>query len=557
MKTGIIFRMLICVGLLIFGQMICFGNRAKEYRFFETPLNRALQEISCDFGSTIIANPNLPGRVTGNITAASVEKVLQAILEPLGYWYTKVDDFYLVNGKDTPLEIFNNDSAVIHFGPMVPEQRAGLREYQKYMVYDENSGVVFIKAPTGIMGKILAKIRELMPERGPALVAYHFRIMDLTTNSDFKIGLQGIIRDEPMDDAIATITPGNMVFETVKNRLKVTGNLALNSGRNCYQGHPWLLATVGKPTRLASLLHYPGDEMGRDREFVLKLTPIHIDEAIGQVVSEIYLEYNRDQVGKLATTLRTTPDQYQLIAILRRRDRLPEHTLTQKESLKKERDFAVLMAAIPVDMANTASAGINKPFLGALLDGFGEFTENHDKVPGSNSELEFGFAGTGDQRWTPWFQFNTPLGPQADLNIRYHGPNDYALGLTGYWDESRETSFELLAGNQIGLGDKPLVMIGLGDIYQPFQFLTLSGKYYPVVYRLDAKEFLGSSLWEGGLRLGPPQLSLSVNFFGNPEPYKTDLSLEYQNKSFGFSLGVTQEYVSPNINFSVGLKLKL
>lgn len=555
MKTRVL-RIGMLIFLLIFGQTICLGSyQSKEYRFFKTPLTQALREISCDFGTTIIADPNLPGRVTGNIMATTVEKVLQTILEPLGYWYTKVDDFYLVNGKDTPLQIYYDDSAVIHFGYMTPKQRDQMSEYQKYLIYDENSGVVFIKAPPGMMAKILAKIRELKPAAGTALVAYSFRIMDVKINSDIEAGLKAKIGNESPTGATAIITPGNVIFETMKNRLEVEGNLS--SDQNRYLARPWLLAAVGKPTRLASMLHFPGDETGRDREFVLKLTPIIIDAAIGQVVSEIYLEYNRDQVGKLATTLRTMTDQYQLIAILRRRDRLPEHTLIQKGSQKQERDFAVFVAAIPVDISGIVSTGTTQPFLGAFLDGFGEFTANHGEKTSLDSELEFGFHGTGNLPGTPWFRYKTSFGIQTDLIIRYHSPNDYALGLTGYWDESRETSFELLTGNNLGFGDKPLVCFGLGDIYQPARFLTLSGKYYPVVYRLDSGQFWESSIWEGGLRLGMPQLSLSVNFLGNPSPYKTGLSLMYQGKNFGWSLGAFHEYASPDTDFSVGLKLKL
>jgi hypothetical protein len=557
MKFSTSFRMGLLICLLLFGRMICFGaQRAHEYRFFKTPLAQVLREISFDFGTTIIADPSLPGLVTGNIISSSVEKVLQAILEPLGYSYTKVDDFYLVNGKDTPLKIYNGDSAVIHFGSMSPGQREQLIEYQRYMVYDETSGVVFVKAPTGIIAKILAKIRELKPETGPALVAYSFRIIDLNRNSALQAGLQGLISNEPFTDGDAIITPGNAVFKTLKNRLEVAGNSS--SDQNHYLARPWLLAAAGKQTRLASLLHYPGDETGRDREFVLKLTPISIDAVIGQVVSEVSLEYNRDQVGKLVTILHSTPGQYQLIAVLRRRDRLPEHTLARKESRKQERDFAVFMAATPVDISKISSCGTAKPFMGAYLDGFGEFTASHGGTLPREPELGFGFHGTSGCPWTPWFRLKIPLKAQGDLNIRYQSVNDYAIGLTGFWDESRETSWELMAGYNIGFGDKPVVMFGLGDVYQPTRFLTLSGKYFPVICRLDSGQLWESSaIWEGGLRLGTSQFGISANFFGNPNPFKTGLSFDYQNKNFGWSLGVMHEYTSPDVDIRVGAKLKL
>jgi hypothetical protein len=557
MKTGKTFRLGIFTGLLIFGQMICFGSQAKEYHFHRMPLARAFQVIGADFGTTIIADPNLAGQANGYFTASCVEEVLGAILAPLGYGYTKVDDFYLVNNSDTPFKTGTMDSAVIHFGFINPEQQNGFREFQKYMVYDEKTGIAFIKAPTGIMTKILAKIREQIPENGPSLVAYSFQIMDLTADRDFTIGLQGIIGDGSLDDATATITPGSMVFETVQNRLKLEGNLALTSNQNRYLGRPWFLAALGKETRLVSLLHYPGDDLGRDRQFELKLTPVQIDTATGRVATEIFLEYNRDQVGKLATTLQTVPDQYQLIAILRRRDHLPEHGLTQKKAWVRERDFAVLMAAMPVNGNAAPLATAKQLSLGAQLDGFGEFTENHDVKKGSDFELEFGVQGAGNVLSTPWIRCKIPLGTTADMNLHYRNNGDYTFGLTGYWDETRETTFELLAGNHIGFEDKPLIALGLGDNYQPFQFLTLFGKYYPVVYQLDSGQFSDVGLWEGGLRLGSSQISLSANFFGDPNPSKTWISFDAWYKNVGFSLGAVQEYASPNHSFRVGLKFKL
>ncbi len=557
MKTGNIFRMGIFMGLLIFGQVNCFGSQAKEYHFHKTPLARAFQEIGRDFGTTIIADPNLPGQVDGNFSAVSVEEVLGAILEPLGYGYTQVDDFYLVNGNDSHFGISTTDSLVIHFGSMNPEQQAGFQEFQKYMVYDEKTGIVFIKAPTGTMARILAKIREMMPETGPSLVAYSFRIMDLTVNNDLMIGLQGTIGDDPLDSATAMIIPGSAVFETVQNRLKVEGNLALTSNQNRYLGQPWFLAALGKQTRFASLLHYPGDDTGRDREFELKLTPVLIDTATGRVATEIFLEYNRDQVGKLSTTLRTIPDQYQLIAVLHRRDRLPENSLTQKNTRVRERDFAVLMAAIPVNVEGSTLAASKQPFLGAWLNGIGEIIENRGEKKAGDFELELGLQGAGSKPSTPWIQYKIPFGSRADLNLRFYNNEDYTVGLSGYWDETRETSFEFLAGSNIGLEDKPQIAFGIGDIYQPFRLLTFHGKYYPVVYRLDSGQFWESDLWEGGLRLGTSQVSLSVNFFGNPNPSKTCFSFDCWHNSWGFSLGAVQEYASPNINFSVGFKLKL
>ncbi|MFN3327463.1 MAG: hypothetical protein ACK40U_01175, partial [Fervidobacterium pennivorans] len=97
-------------GFILLSLLIFFATRilAIEISFFNTNLKDALNMLSVDTGAVIIYEPSISGAISIQVEAESLEKVLDLLLMPYSYYWTKVDGVYFVGNSNPNSSGFTN-----------------------------------------------------------------------------------------------------------------------------------------------------------------------------------------------------------------------------------------------------------------------------------------------------------------------------------------------------------------------------------------------------------------------------------------------------------------
>jgi hypothetical protein len=565
----------LAITVLVASLLLINVKTAKAYKFSPAPFHLVLKEISDKFGVAIIADPNLDSPITAaNVQGDTVEAALKMLLEPLGYSYTKVDNYYLVNGPQSPLTILaETESILVPVGFLDPKVLEGLADLQQYITYDEALGVAYVKAPSSQMNKILAKLWEISKTSGQISVAYSLQIIDLGNASDFDFLFSGAYNNELPDKREVILTPDQWSLD---GPAQVMIKQKAESLSNTVTRQPWLITLPGKTVQLTSSLRYIDGTLDLDRYFNLKITPVRVDESTGKVISDIMIGQDMsnssantginpiqvaEPVNKVSTTLSTIPEKRELVALVRQTwESNPNNRLLfglggfETRKFQEHRDFIVLMSVTPVNIQSSLAASSGLIPI-ASLAGFDHLTEESGSAAKQKPFLEIGASKVKDtDQIEPWLDFYLPLGSQSSLLFDYRNENLYSTGLSFYLDSSHETFLEFLGGKGVGPNDQNAFMVGLGDVTRPGKYVTLFAKYYPVSYLWDTKQFSHEGIWLAGTRLGTEKAGLTLDVSGDPEYNGWNLKLDIAAKKCTWLFNLGGEANEPTSYWGMGIK---
>ena len=573
MKNRIL--MLQLLAIIVLSITLFLGNANAEKvsasNFSTTSFQRILNEISTEFGVIIIADPSLDRPITSvKIQGDSAESTLKAFLEPLGYGYTKVDNYYLVCGPNSPLTVMaETESSLVPVGFLDPQVREKLGDIQQYFTYNEELGIAYVKAPSSQMNKVLTKLWKIAKTSGQISVAYHLQIIDLGSNSDLNFLFSKYDSTSAKKELI--ITPDQWSLESPAQILIQQLQLKTEALSNSITRQPWLITLPGKTVQLKTSLRYINHDLNIERYFTIQITPVRVDESNGRVFSDIMIARDvtnetknsasqgiqtTDLVNKVSTTLRTTPGKRTIVAVVRQNNDLNLKKIAglgKRKSLEY-RDFVIVMTVTPVyiQSALVSSSGLI-PI--ASLGGIDRLTEETTPQIKSRPFLEFGAANVkGSHNVTPWLDFSSPIGSRGNLMFDYRKDDLYSAGFSYDLDPTLETTLEFLAGKGIGPDDQNAFMIGLGDVTRPNQYVTLFAKYYPASYLLDTKKFSYDDIWSAGTRLGNAKAGVTIGASGNPGFEGWNLKFDYNAQKYTWILKVSTAEKDPTAYLGLGVR---
>jgi hypothetical protein len=565
----------LAITVLVAALLMVNVKTAKAYKFSPAPFQLVLKEISAKFGVNIIADPSLDSPVAAaNVQGDSVEAALRTLLEPLGYSYTKVENYYLVNGPQSPLTIMaETESSLVPVGFLDSKAREGLAGLEQYFTYDEALGVAYVKAPSSQMNKILAKLWELAKTSGQISIVYSLQIIDLGSTSDLDFVFADAYDSGLTGKKELILTPDQLLLNSPA-QIWIKQKAEVLSSRSTRQ--PWLMTLPGKTVQLTSSLKYLDGDFGLDRYFTLKITPVKVDESTGKVISDIVIGQDMSShitnsgstaiqiagpVHKVSTTLSTIPGKREFVAVVRQtwESNLNNHLLSglagfENRKSQQHRDFIVMMTATPVNIESSLATSTGLIPI-ASLGGFDPLNEEPSLKTKPRPSLEIGAWWVKDQiQSKPWFDFSMPLGVQSSLTLDYRNDNLYSAGLSFYVDASHETSLELLGGKGIGLDDQNVFMLGLGDVTRPSKYVTLFANYYPVSYLLDTKKLSRDQIWRAGTRLGTEKAGITLGASGNPGLDGWNLKLDLNSGPYSWLLSFSTMEMEPTTYWGLGFK---
>ncbi len=535
-----------------------------------------LTEIGEKYGVTIIADSALDGIVSGSIRGGTVEEALKSVLDPFGYNYTRIENYYLVNGpKSPPAVLAETESNLVPVGFLEPGNREIFEEYGQYLSYDETQGLIYVKAPTSLMNKILAKLWEISKTSGALSVAYNLQIIDVGKSSDLDVLFSTKNKDAPSGNQQLVVTSDQWSLDSsVQTIIREKMDLATDSAVH----QPWLTVLPGKTVQLATNLHYAAIYSAFDLNFTIKITPKKVDEFNGRVISEIYIgqdcqEKNnntsqtsgvsgviireeRQPVNMVSTTVDSTPGNRELLAVVRqvREIKNKRKFLFFELGYSKKiehRDFMIFMTATPVNIQKTLATTQGLIPM-ASLKGL-ECLSDQGAPPFRKSFLKLGVSGImNDFQITPWFNYTVPISSSGNFTLDYHNQNRYSAGISLSLDPDVTTSFEFIAGKGIGPYNQNAAMLGLGDTTRPSKYVSLFTKYYPFSYLPDSNRFTNESVWQAGARVDAGKIGLTFGVTGNPDYdgwfFKLDGGVKKYTWLFEYNMTATK----PDVNLGMG-----
>ncbi|HBF35857.1 MAG TPA: hypothetical protein DDW50_00875 [Firmicutes bacterium] len=496
-------------------------------------LSQALRKIEGKFGVTIIADPGLEGLVPAEISGETVEETLKSILDPLGYYYTKFEKYYLISGPQSPLTLFAaTDSCLVPVGFFDPKIQAQLGEYQRYLTYDPNLRIAYVKAPTSLLNKILAKLWQISRATAGLGVVYNLEIIDISQNSDLNFLFSGIYDNSQNGSNQVIITPNQWVLNG-KIRALIENTIISSSDKVIRR--PWLIALPGKTAQFMTNEHRVGETPDLDYNFTLRVTPVQVDADSGKVLSEIYIGRGftlDDSLGTakqegisttnaspettqpmsmVSTTIATSPGQSQILAVVRQTNDAHQQWPLEKVKINQQRYYAVLLTVTPVNIQTTLAATTGLVPMASLGDFGLEEEEPLEIFPKSYWEM-----GLGTENM--WLELNLALSSYTGLEMEYRRTDFYGIRLSQRLDTvtGHQTFLEFWVGEGVGPEKKAAAMVGFGDQTQPFGPLICYAQYYPWAYLLKSEDFSDKGVWITGIRLGVGKTDTILEVSGNP-----------------------------------------
>lgn len=557
------------------------GEKLTENKSSTTGVQKVFQEVGDKYGVTIIADPSLAENVVGQIQGETVDETLKYLLEPLGYTYTKVENYYIVSGPKSPLTILAEmESCLVPVGFLDAKVQEKLSQYSQYLKYDEGLGLVYVKAPTSRMNQILTQLWEISKTSGELSVSYNLQVIDLgesrsRSDLDFIFDAKYGTNALPNRQLIVTsdqVLINDSVQTIIKQKTQTDTATIIRQ--------PWLVTLPGKTVQMATNLHYLGQDVALDRSFEIKITPRNVDEITGKVLSEIYIGQSyqgqnqtitqssatningnvtsdAQPVNMVSTTIITSSGQRQLLAMVRQTDKIERAGFLfgwfgGKKQLKHH-DFAVFVTVTPVNIQRTLAT--SSGFIPmASLSGLEQMANQADPTQIYSPSVTFGISQLNDDgKIRPWLDWTMPLGSQRILELNYRTEDRYSVGLSCGIDAYNETTLELLAGKGIGPHHQNGVLLGLGDYTEPTHGLRLFAKYFPMAYLSETSQYNYEGVWQGGFRVGSDKLGITLGAAGDPDYYGWYFKVDCGTKKYRWQFEVDSGK-DPSANLGLGFR---
>ncbi|HBE78863.1 MAG TPA: hypothetical protein DDW65_13960 [Firmicutes bacterium] len=564
-------RALILLALLISMMLINVKAEDLSGQVSAAQFERSLKALGDKFGVVIIADPLLVGPAPKDIQGDTVEVSLKTLLDPLGYSYTKVDNYYLVSGPRSPLTLMAEaDSTLVPVGFLDEPTRQELGEFKQYLTYDESLGVAYVKAPASQLNQILTKLWEKTKTSGQLSIAYSLQIMDVGSSSDLDFLFSATYDKSFTDNKEIIVTPEQW---TINSQIQFTINQKADEYAASVTRQPWLITIPGKMVQLRSSTRSISGDIDTDRFFTIQITPLRVDAESGKVTSDIRIERDmtnntdfnqdsdvkevREQTHRVATMIHTTPGKREILAVIRHTNNSSTKKLGRFESEKGQghRDFVVFLSATPVNIQTTLATSSGLVPI-ASLGGFEALMDEEKPEFQIEPTLELGIsAARHDNELNGWFNLTAPIGSQSSFTLDYRNELLYSAGLSFELDSDHETSLEVLAGKGIGPDKHDALMIGIGDVTQPASNVNLFAKYFAASYIFNTDEYSKEGVWWAGARFGTGNFGLSLSALGDPDYEGWDMKMEFKAKKATWIFEVTTTEENPTLYLGVGFHL--
>lgn len=520
-----------------------------ELIFQDTPLPKALEEIGSRLGFTFIIDPNLKGSVTQTIKYDwPAETILTKVLDPFGYSYHKIENYYLIGGPGSPLTVFAQwDSLQIPVGFLTDEMYRCLESYKSYLSYDPSQGIVFIKAPASMINEAFDGIGKADQIGAQLAVIYNFSIFEFINTKEMDALFSGTISSSnPSGNKGVIITPDQISTE---GYLRLQGKMRESAGLDLRIRQPRVMALPGKTTRVSSKYHLVGDEPEEDQNFSLAVTPISVDPSSGIILSEIKIDGFENRINSVFTTIRTIPGTPETLAVIRKVFPKKERLFLGNYQSQEIRYYLLTVETAPIKIRLASAVSEKKVLPAAVLDGlFLNDPDNSaapDSVPGISSipnMLELGLSAKKGGRIDPWFNLSHRSSAVTGYQVYYEGRDLYSVSFNRKFRPDDGAYFEISAGAGIGPDRQKAVLIGVGDQTGPLSGITFFGKYYLWSFLTETEELTNRAVWKAGLAINEPRCQLILSVSGNPrfDGYRCQFNKRFQDHILVLGIDTTE-----------------
>jgi len=418
----------------------------------------------------------------------------------------------------TPASVF---IPLWYITPGVLELPAG---FDGSLIYDEEQKVYFLRAPAAVDEGLLTALRENMTEAATLFVLYTLRIVELRSVSAWDWVFSGELSSaEPAESLRFAATPRVFQGEKGLRFMVENGLLETTPGFHSYKGmtEAWLLAVPGSPVKWRTGAIYPG-EYDKDENYLLQITPVSIQKETGRVESEVSFTRENEAHGELAaltTTVYSDGGKPEIVAFMRRTvDREQGRILTA--GLKEERDFLLVLTAVPLKLENQGEIWV-LPM--ASLEGLAFFAPRLEQTPEREWIMETGLMSTGcasaDKREiNPALYLLAPVDELTDLELFVQAPATYFLRVKSGLGAGSGLSLAATLSSGLGLGSTatPALMVGVCDDVQVLRDVHASVSWYPLVFLLDSRVKTGKNRWQAGITWDLDRIELALALAGDP-----------------------------------------
>lgn len=521
---------LILFGLSLFPLLPiqAISNELSQYTFNNVPLKKTLGELGQIYQVRMIVAPGLTGTINQTIDISQpVEKVLGQMLDPFGYSFNKVENYYLVGHSLSPVTIFAEfESKLIPVGFLSRDEEKKLIKYREYVQYDEMSGSVFVKAPPVIMNQILSDVWGEKKTTGRQIIVYDFRIIDLEHISELDLFIDSKYINPFKKDREFVITHDQIVQN---NNLSMIIDAHLNIAIAKVIRQPWIAVVPGTTTKFNIKYHYVSvrkkEELPLDQLFQLEITPTLINHETGLVESKIVVGQDGEKNHSVSTVIISKAGVSEVLAVTRV-IQSQKMNFAGKNDKKIIRDYAVLVTVNPINVADSL---VSELFMvNSNLDGLEPLLLGSEPVEDDpikkNNQIEIGISSQDNQLY-PAFGCQYDIGQNYQFGLNFLSPEHFSLSLTQKIFDNEHSSIAMLIGSGVGPDEKDALMLGFSDQTSPTEYLTFFGEYYPLVYLYQSNQFSSKGVWLAGTRLGTENMGISFNALGDSH---------YRGKSFVF-----------------------
>lgn len=394
------------------------------------------------------------------------ETILSKVLEPFGYSYHKIDDYYLIGGPGSPLTVFAQwDSFQIPVGFLTDEMSQCMESFKSYLSYDKILGVVFVKAPSSMINQVLNGIWKANEVGAQLSVIYNFSIIELVNTKELDILFSGVISSSNISGSKGMIiTPDQIATE---GHLRLESKMIEAKSLEGRVRQPRVMVLPGKTMKVSAKYHFVGDEPEEDQNFSLMVTPVSVDPSSGVVLSEININGYENRINSVFTTIQTKPGAPRTIAVVRKVSEKKERLFLGKYQRQETRYYMLTVEALPLNIQQviTASQSI---FPVAELDGlFLNDSDSEREIPVVSNSLEMGLSVKKHDQFDPWVNLSYASSPMTSYRLLYEGENFYSISLNRKFRPDDEAYFNISVGEGIGPDGKKAILFGFVDQTKP------------------------------------------------------------------------------------------
>ncbi|MGE5607239.1 MAG: hypothetical protein ACM3YE_16305 [Bacteroidota bacterium] len=526
-----------------------------ELSIQNTPLPEALEKIGSWLGFTFIVDPNLKGLVTETIQYDwPAETILTKVLEPFGYSYQKIDNYYLIGGPGSPLSVFAHwDSFQIPVGFLTDEMSQCMESFKSYLSYDKALGVVFVKAPSSMINQVLDGIWKAKKVGAQLSVIYNFSIFELINTKELDVLFSGTLSSSNISENKGTIITPDQI--STEGHLRLQSKMMESKSLEGRLRQPRVLVLPGKTMKVSSKYHFVGDEPEEDQNFSLSVTPVNVDPSSGEVLSEININGYENRINSVLTTILTKPGTLRTVAVVRKVSEKKGRLFLGKYQHQEARYYMLTIEALPLNVQQVLAASQQNVLSVADLDGlFLNESDSEQNIPTVSNSLEIGLSIKKHDLIDPWVNLYYATSPMTSFKLLYEGENYYSISLNRKFRPDDEAYFDISAGEGIGPDRKKAVLLGFGDQTKPWNGVTFFAKYYPWSFLTDTEEFTTRYVWDAGLAINEPNYQLTLSALGDPdfEGYRCKLGVNVKGQTWVLGVDTTE-----NHSVSLGLKFEL